>query len=120
MGFADANCPHGFNALVMKNIIIKNIHRYKHERIQVIGSACGGLFNCHVEIFPPSNYKWFVNQASLAIRRTNLDVTNQPIVYEFSDSSAEPLGSAGPVFRSQFLHSIKVYRSMGLNILAMK
>jgi hypothetical protein len=114
MGFADANCPHGFNALVMKNIITKNIHSYKHERIQVIGPACGGLFNWYVGFFPTSTYIWFYNQAFLAIRRTNLDVKNQPIVYEFRDSSASPFGSASPVFRSQFRHPIEVHRSMGL------
>lgn len=79
MGFADANCPHGFNALVMKNITIRNIHSYKHERIQVIGPACGGLSNWCAEILPPSTYKWYLNQAFLAIRRTNLDVMNQPL-----------------------------------------
>lgn len=114
MGFADANCPHGFNHLIMKNTIIKNIYRYKYGRIQVIGPACGGLFNWRVEILPTSTYIRFGNQAFLAIRRTNLDPMNQYIVYEFSDSCASPLGSAGPVSRSQFLHSIKVHRSMGL------
>jgi len=103
-----------WNYLSVSLIIIKTTFRYKYERIQIIGPACGGLFNWCVEIFPTSTYMWFFNQAFLAIRRTNLDVTNQPIVYEFPGSSASPFGSARPVFRSQFLHSIKVHRSMGL------
>lgn len=139
MGFAASNCPHGFNDLIMKYnvilipilllyrlsqssardylsvslIIIKTTFRYKYERIQIIGPACGGSSNWCIEIFPTSTCMWFSNQAFLATRRTNLDVTNQPIVYEFPGSSASPFGPARPVFRSQFLHSIEVHRSMG-------
>jgi len=78
MGFAAYNCAHGFNDLIMKNTIIKNTYRYKYERIQIIGPACGGSSNWCIEIFPTSTYMWFSNQAFLATGRTNLDVTNQP------------------------------------------
>ncbi|SHG10801.1 hypothetical protein SAMN04488522_104501 [Pedobacter caeni] len=51
MGRQMPNCPHGFNDQVMKHLTTltrpssKNILRYKYERIQIIGPACGGRFN---------------------------------------------------------------------------
>lgn len=88
MGWQMPNCPHGFNDQVMKHFIklinpsSKKTLRYKYERIQIIGPACGGRFNSGDENSHTSIFFQFGNLIRLAIKRTDLG----PVEYSQSMS----------------------------------
>lgn len=99
----------------MKYIIIKNIPRYKYERIQIIGPARCGLFNCYVENDHTSTCLRFGNSIITSAKKpANLDAENQMSVYELLDSSEGRRRPTNPVYRSRFHQSVKSHSCTGL------